>query len=103
MLSKASFFAWEASLGKVLTMDQLQKREWPLVNKCFFCKYEEESTNHILLHCVKVRVLRQLLFALFNVHWLQATTVKETLIGWHGSIMGKRRKKVGRVTPLHIF
>ncbi|KAJ9704212.1 hypothetical protein PVL29_002673 [Vitis rotundifolia] len=51
------FFAWEASWGKALTLNQLKRRGWTLANRCFFCLTEEESTNHILIHCMKTRVL----------------------------------------------
>ena len=29
--------------------------------------------------------------------------VRETLLSWHGSFVGKKRKKVWRAAPLHIF
>lgn len=32
VLTKVSFFCLEASWRKVLTLDQLQRREWSLVN-----------------------------------------------------------------------
>ena len=35
---KISFFAWEASWGRVLTLDRLQKRGWALANRCFLCQ-----------------------------------------------------------------
>ena len=66
--SKVNFFAWEAIWGKVLTLDQLQKRGWSLINRCFFCKEEEESINHIFLHCFLVKFLWQLVFDLFGIH-----------------------------------
>ncbi|RVX19759.1 Transposon TX1 uncharacterized 149 kDa protein [Vitis vinifera] len=55
--SKVSFFTWEASWGKVLTMDQLKKRGWALANRCFLCCEEEESIDHILIHCSRARAL----------------------------------------------
>ena len=54
---KLSFFAWEASWGKVLTLEQLQRRGYSLANKCFLCLSEVEIVDHLLLHCVKTRVL----------------------------------------------
>ncbi|KAL6346928.1 hypothetical protein AAG906_003045 [Vitis piasezkii] len=39
-LLKVAFFAWEASWGKVLTLDQLQMRGFFLANRCFFCLSE---------------------------------------------------------------
>ena len=55
--TKVAFFAWEATWGKVLTLDKLQKRGWQLPNRCFLCGCEEETVNHILIHCMAVRVL----------------------------------------------
>ena len=75
------FFAWEASWGKVLTLDQLKKRGWTLANRCFLCYAEEESIDHILIHCIKARVLWELLFALFGVIWVLPYLVKDTLLG----------------------
>ncbi|RVX16622.1 hypothetical protein CK203_006130 [Vitis vinifera] len=42
---KISFFAWEASWGRVLTLDRLQKKGWVLANrlKRLFCGQEEEG------------------------------------------------------------
>ena len=36
--SKVSFFAWEASWGEVLTLDQLKRKERVIANRCFLCK-----------------------------------------------------------------
>ena len=48
---KISFFTWEAAWGKALTLDLVQKRGWSLANKCFMCLEEEETIDHLLLHC----------------------------------------------------
>ncbi|RVW16892.1 Phosphatidylinositol 4-kinase alpha 1 [Vitis vinifera] len=64
--TKVVFFAWEAMWGKVLTLDRLQKRGWQLPNRCYLCSCEEETVNHILLHCRVVRVLWEIVFVLFG-------------------------------------
>ena len=66
--SKMSFFAWEASWEKVLTQDQLKRRGWILANRCCLCCAEEESINHILVHCSKTKILWDLVFSLFGVN-----------------------------------
>ena len=40
---KVGFFAWEVSWGKVLTLDQLNRRGTALSNRCFLCEEEEET------------------------------------------------------------
>ncbi|RVW69131.1 Cycloartenol synthase [Vitis vinifera] len=52
---KISFFAWEASWGRVLTLDRLQKRGWALANRCFLCQTCGESIDHLFLHCERTR------------------------------------------------
>ena len=98
-----AFFTWEASWGKVLTLDQLQKRRYFLANRCFLCLFEVETVDHLLLHCAKTRVLWNLLFFLFGVSWILSYLVKETLLGWHGSFVGKAHKKAWQAAPLYIF
>ena len=43
---KICFFAWEATWGKALTLDLVQKRGWALVNRCFMCLENEETIDH---------------------------------------------------------
>ena len=103
MPSKVSFFAWEAAWGKVLTMDQLKKRGWAVANRCFMCCEEEESIDHILIHCSKARALWDLLFALFGVCWVLPYSARETLIEWRGFMLGKKHRKVWKAAPLCLF
>ncbi|RVX21568.1 hypothetical protein CK203_002086 [Vitis vinifera] len=65
--TKVSFFAWEASWGKILTLDKLQRRGWQLPNRCFLCGCEEENANHIMLHCTVVKTLWEIVLAIFGV------------------------------------
>ena len=53
-----AFFAWEATWTKILTLDQLKKRGWRIPNRCYLCKEAEETSDHILIHYLKARLLR---------------------------------------------
>ena len=64
---KISFFTWEASWGRVLTLDRLQKRGWDLENRCFLCQMCGESIDHLLLHCERTRKVWTLLLSFFGV------------------------------------
>ena len=100
---KVGFFAWKASWGKILTLDQLKKRRWSLPNRCFLCCVAKETIDHLLIHCTKTKVLWHLLFTLFSVLWVLPSSVKEVLLVWHGSFVGKKRRKVWRAAPLCLF
>ena len=100
---KVAFFAWEASWGKILTLEQLQRKGYSLANRCFLCLSELETVDYLLLHCVKTQTLWNLLFSLFGVAWVLSSLVKETLLGWHGAFVGKTHKKTWQMAPLYIF
>ncbi|RVX06687.1 Serrate RNA effector molecule [Vitis vinifera] len=85
--TKVSFFAWEASWEKVLTQDQLKRRGWILANRCCLCCVEEETINHILVHCSKAKILWDLVFSLFGVNWVLPFMVRDTLLSWFGLLV----------------
>ena len=62
-------------------MDQLKKRGWSLLNRCFLCCTVEESIYYILIHCTKIRVLWVVIYSL----WCD--------ISWHGSFVGKKWRR----------
>ena len=100
---KLSFFAWEASWGRVLTLDRLQKRGWVMANRCFLCHKSEETIDHLLIHCEKTREVWMVFLSFFGVSWVFPRSVKETLVGWRGSFVGKKRKVVWQLGPLCLF
>ena len=101
--TKLSFFVWEASWGKVLALDQLKRRGWNLANRYFLWYVEEETINHILINCSKVRVLWELVFTLFGVNWVLPLMVGDTLLSWLTSFVDKKRRKAWLEAPLYLF
>ena len=100
---KLSFFAWEVAWGRVLTLDRLQKRGWALANRCFMCQMCGESIDHLLLHCEKTREVWMLLLSFFRVSWVFPYSIKETLVCWRGSFVGKKRKVAWQLGPLCLL
>ena len=45
MRPRISFFAFEATSVKILSLDQLKKRDWRISNRCYLCKEEEEQVT----------------------------------------------------------
>ena len=59
-----AFFTWTASLSKVLTKDNLRRRNIILVSWCCMCKVDGESVDHLFLHCALPRDLLTMVFSL---------------------------------------
>ena len=47
--------------------------------------------------------LWELLFSIFGVSWVFPLRIRETLLGWNGSFVGKKQFNVWKVAPLCIF
>ena len=100
---RVSFFAWETSWNRILTIEQLKRRSWNMSNRCYFYKVEEETSDHLILFCKKVTMLWSLLFSLFDVQWVLYSSIKRNLIGWHSAFVSKRNEKAWRATPLCLM
>ena len=100
---KIGVFAWEATLGKVLTLDQLKRRGMSLVNRCFMCEEDEENIDHLLIHCKRAKMLWTLLLSIFGTSWVFPQTILHTLLAWQGAAVGKKRKRIWLAGPPCLF
>lgn len=100
---KFSLFTWEASWGRILTLDKLQRRGVPLVNKSFICHQYEVLVDHLRLHSNKMRVLRELLFSLSGATGIMSALVREMFLGWKVLLLSREIKKVQQVAPSCLF
>ena len=67
------------------------------------CAEEFESIDHILLHCDEARVLWWLVFSIFDIQWVISKLIRESLLRWHNSFVGRRHVKVWRAAPSCTF
>ena len=56
-LLKLVFLAWAASKGKIPMEDKLKRRNFSGPSRCSLCLEEEESVDHLLVHCLWVSSL----------------------------------------------
>ena len=100
---KIGVFAWEAAWGKVLTLDQLKRRSMTFANRCFMCEEEEETIDHLLIHCKLAKMLWDLILSIVGISWVFPQSVLHTLLAWQGAVVGKKRKKIWLAAPLCLF
>jgi hypothetical protein len=73
---------WSAALGKILTLDNLRKKNMVLVNRCGMCKKDKESIDHLLLHCESAQLLWNAFFSHFGLAWVMPWGVVNLLHCW---------------------
>ena len=100
---KIGVFAWEAAWGKVLTLDQLKRRGMNFTNRCFMCKEEEETIDHLLIHCKLAKTLWNLFLSIVGISWVFPQSVLNNLLAWQGATVGKKRKRIWLAAPLCLF
>ena len=75
-------------------MEQLKKRGRHLASRCPLCGKDEESLDHLLLHCPKVYNLWAFIFMIFGLNWVLPRFIKDTLARWKCSPSRKSLRKV---------
>lgn len=99
---KISFYTWEVAWGKNLDPG-LQRVVIALANRWYLCQPSEESVNHLLLHCVRTRLLKELSFSLFGATWVQAGSLGDAPLSWRGGFVGKEQRKVWQADHSCLF
>ena len=82
--SRVVFFSWSASLGRILTINNLWKRRILVLDWCCMCKRCVESVDHLLLHCPIAYKLWSMVFGLFGINWVMLERVIELFASWLG-------------------
>ena len=60
------FFVWIAVHGQIITLDNLMLRGRILVNRCCMCHRNEDTVDHLLLHCPVAHSLWVYMFQIFG-------------------------------------
>ena len=86
-------FAWKATWGKVLMLDQLKHSGMTFVNRCFLCEEDKETINHLLIHCKSAKILWNLFLSIVGTSWVFPHPVLHTLLAWQRVSVVKAQKK----------
>lgn len=79
---RVSLFLWLARWGKILTIDNLNKRGLLLVNWCCMCCCSREMVDHLLIHYEIAHALWSEVFTIFGIQWVLLDKLASfTLVG----------------------
>jgi hypothetical protein len=99
---RVAFFAWTATRGKILTIDNLRRRGMIVVNRCCLCESDGESVDHLLIHCGVANALWNAILSRLGLNWVMPSSVKELMACWCSG--GRTRSAVvWKMIPLCIM
>jgi hypothetical protein len=99
---RAAFFVCSTRLGKILTLDNLRKRQVIVINRCGMYKSSKETVDHLLLYCEVASTLCDAIFSCFGVAWVMPRRVVVLLACWWSS-GGRRSATVWKMVPTCLF
>ena len=73
---------WSEALGKILTINNLQKQHIIMVDWCIMCKKDRESMNHFLLHCEVACTIWNVFFNRFRLSGVMPRWVVNLFVCW---------------------
>ena len=88
--SKVAFFVWSTSLGKILILDNLRKRQLIVVNRCCLCILDGESVDHLLLHCEVASAIWNAIVSHLGLSWAMPSSVVDLMACWWSRAGNKR-------------
>ena len=98
MPKQVSFFLWTAANDGILTIDNLIKKCQFLVNMCYLCCCDEESVDHLFLHCKFFHALWCEVFAAFGIQWVMPRPVNSFFFMWR-NWFGKHLSTIWNMVP----
>ncbi|XP_028113957.1 uncharacterized protein LOC114312000 [Camellia sinensis] len=103
---RAQFFGWLVWKGRIKSASYLRRIGIlnANVDVCYvFCKEEEETINHVLLHCPRVWLIWSYFVRRWGWQWASPGSVQSVIQWWSGCSMTKLEKKLWSVIPYAIF
>jgi hypothetical protein len=100
---RVAFFVWTAILGKILTLDNLRKRNIIVLEWCCLCRKGGESIDHLFIHCEVASEMWTVCLQLFGVIWVMPRRVSELMECWRGQLGNREVLQLWRLVPLCLM
>lgn len=95
--------SWLALKIACLTVDNLCRRNFQLVSRCYLCQESAESVNHLFLHCAVAAGIWHMFLSLFSLNWVMPQTIREVVVSWGHLTVDGAIRNTWRMIPACIF
>lgn len=76
LIPKINLFWWKVAHGKILTIDNLKKKDFYLVNRCYLCNEVEETIMHLMFQCPYSKEIWYFFLMNLIIEWVFPPLVK---------------------------
>lgn len=101
--AKVAVFGWIVTWGVCLTQENLQRRGFLLANRCYLCEEDQESVEHLFLHCRISRQCWDLFLSICGISWAIPNSIRGLLECWQGQRIQKSLQQIWNTIPICIF
>lgn len=96
---RVAFFSWTVALMKILTIDNLWKKEIIMLDWCCMCKRSGESVDLLLLYCPIACEMWTMVRCLFGLQWVVPLRFTNMFAAWQGAFGRHHNIAFRRVVP----
>ena len=96
---KVYYFTWLLAKEEVLTHVNLNKRKHNLCSRCYLCKEQVETVNHLFLHCKWTDQLWQMFIHKRKIKWTKPGRITEVLKCWNIDGNAGKEEERCRILP----
>ena len=89
---------WTTVHVQILMLDNLMLRGRILVNQCCMCHQNEETVDHLLLHCPVAHSLWVYMFQIFGTQWVMPSSMESLVYCW-SYWLGKFNSDIWNMVP----
>ncbi|WMV26598.1 hypothetical protein MTR67_019983 [Solanum verrucosum] len=100
---KVDCFTWLLAKEAVLTQENLSKRGHQLASKCFLCGEQNETINHLVLHCKWTDQLWRMFICLKGIRWVKPGSITGVLRCRNKDGMVSQKEERWKIVPACIW
>lgn len=100
---KINIFLWILLQNNILTIDNLRKRDFYLPNRCYLCLNNEESVNHMFIHCPFVLPIWGMFFQMWGLNWVFPQDIQDYFKSWNYPTNNPTIRNLWKFSFAHIL